>query len=122
MTKAAHAMPVFSESYPATAAAPQVLTPAFNFSPLHPYHFEAPLGIYDNEDLRAEARFWVRTNASAKAKWSKGASTRGRNRNRRRRQLKRRGSWARGVKGNSKATSHRQLNFSHSPLTQPVAP
>ena len=90
--KAANAMLVFSESYPAMAAALQVPTPAFNFSPLHPYHFEAPLSIYDNEDLRAEARFWVRTSASAKAKWSKGASTRGRNRNRRRRQLKRRGS------------------------------
>ena len=41
--KAAQAMLVFSESYPATAAAPQVFTPAFNFSPLHPYHFETPL-------------------------------------------------------------------------------
>ena len=88
-----------------------ILTPAFNFSPLHTYHFEVPLGIYDNEDLRAEARFWVRTNVLAKAKRPKGASTRGRNRNRRRRQLKRCGAWACGVKGDSKATSHRQLTF-----------
>jgi len=90
--KAARTMLVFSESHPTTAAAPQVLTPAFDFSPLHPYHFEVHLGIYDNEDLRAEARFWVRTNASAKVKRLKGASTRGRNRNRRRWHLKRRGS------------------------------
>ena len=59
---------------------------------------------------------------AASARRSKGASTRGRNRKRKRRELKRRGSWACGVKGNSKATSNRHLNFSHSPLTQPVAP